>query len=53
VAKKLDAAAQVQLVRQHHQEIRVQFLKGDSSGPTHMYGQDMPDLANLKAANPG
>jgi hypothetical protein len=53
VAKKPDDAAQLQLVRQHLQEIRVRFLKGDFSGPTHIHGQDMPDLADLKAAKPG
>jgi hypothetical protein len=53
VAKKPDDAAQVQLVRQHLQEIRVRFLKGDFSGPTHIHGQDMPGLADLKAAKPG
>lgn len=53
VAKKPDDAAQVQLVRQHLQEIRVRFLKGDFSGPMHIHGQDMPGLADLKAAKPG
>lgn len=53
VAKKSADAAQVQLVRQHLQEIREQFLKGDFSGPAHIHGQNMPGLADLKAAKPG
>lgn len=53
VAKKSANAAQVKLVRQHLQEIRDQFLKGDFSGPSHIHGQDMPGLADLKLAKPG
>jgi len=43
----------VQWVRQHLQDIRERFLKGDFSGPAHIHGQDMPGLADLKAAKPG
>lgn len=53
VAKKPADAAQVQWVRQHLQDIRERFLKGDFSGPAHIHGQDMPGLADLKAAKPG
>ena len=53
VAKRATNAAQVELVRQHLREIREQFLKGDFSGPAHIHGQDMPGLADLKAAKPG
>lgn len=53
VAKKSANAPQVKLVRQHLQEIRDQFLKGDFSGPSHIHGQDMPGLADLKLAKPG
>ena len=53
VAKKASDAAQVKLVRQHLQEIREQFLKGDFSGPSHIHGQDMPGLAELTNATPG
>lgn len=42
----------MQLVRQHLQEIQQRFLKGDYSGPAHIHGQDMPGLAELKAAKP-
>ena len=53
VVKKSDDAEQVRLTRLHLQEIREQFLKGDFSGPTRIHGQDMPGLAELKAAAPG
>lgn len=53
VAKKSDDGEQVRLTRLHLQEIREQFLKGDYSGPTRIHGQDMPGLADLKAAAPG
>lgn len=53
VANKPADATQVKLVRQHLQAIRKRFLKGDFSGPAHIHGQDMPGLADLKAARPG
>ena len=53
VAKISANADQVKLVRQHLLEIRDQFLKGDFTGPSHIHGQDMPGLADLKLAKPG
>lgn len=53
VAKKSDDTAQVNLARGHLQEIRAQFLKGDFSGPSHIHGQEMPGLAELRLAKPG
>ncbi len=53
VAKKSDDLAQVTLVRRHLQEIREQFLKGDFSGPSHIHGNEMPGLAELRKAKPG
>jgi len=53
VVKKPTDAGQVKMTRQHLQEIRDQFLKGDFSGPSHIHGQDMPGLADLKASKPG
>ena len=53
VAKKSTDTTQVKLVRQHLQEIRDQFLKGDFSGPSHIHGQEMPGLADLKRAKLG
>ncbi|MBU1439751.1 MAG: aspartate carbamoyltransferase [Gammaproteobacteria bacterium] len=53
VAKRASDTQQVQLVRQHLHEIRAQFLRGDFSGPSHIHGNEMPGLAELKAAKPG
>jgi hypothetical protein len=53
VAKKPKDAAQTKMIRQHLQEIRDQFLNGDFYGPTHIHGQDMSGLTNLKASKPG
>lgn len=53
VAKKSTDTAQVKLVRKHLHEIREQFLAGDFSGPSHIHGQEMPGLAELKASQPG
>jgi hypothetical protein len=53
VVKKPTDAVQVKMIRQHLQEIRYQFLKGDFSGPSHIHGQDMPGLSDLKASTPG
>lgn len=53
VAKKSSDTAQVQLIRQHLQEIRMQFLKGDFSGPGHIHGEDMPGLSELRDAKLG
>ena len=53
VVKDASDAEQVQLTRLHLREIREQFLKGDFSGPTRIHGQDMPGLAELKAAGSG
>ena len=53
VAKKPTDAAQAEMIRQHLQEIRNQFLNGDFSGPSHIHGQDMPGLADLRESNPG
>jgi hypothetical protein len=53
VAKKAGDVAQIQLIRTHLRDIEAQFRKGDFSGPAHIHGDDMPGLAQLKAANPG
>ena len=50
LVKDSSDTAQVNLIRQHLHEIRGQFLKGDFSGPGHIHGQDMPGLAELRAA---
>lgn len=53
VAKSVTDTNQVRLVREHLHQIQVSFLKGDFSGPTHIHGNNMPGLADLKAAKPG
>jgi hypothetical protein len=53
VAKAATDEVQINLVRQHLHDIQAQFLKGDFSGPTHIHGQAMPGLAELKVAKPG
>jgi hypothetical protein len=53
VTRNRGDATQAQLVRQHLQELRGQFLRGDFSGPEHIHGADMPGLAAMKAAAPG
>lgn len=53
VAKAAGDEVQIKLIRDHLHEIQAQFLKGDFSGPTHIHGQAMPGLAELKSAKPG
>lgn len=53
VTKDVSGAVQTRLVREHLRGIQAQFQKGDFSGPSHIHGQDMPGLAQLKAAQPG
>lgn len=52
VAKRAADKQRVKLVRAHLREIQAQFLKGDFSGPSHIHGDQMPGLAQLKAAKP-
>jgi hypothetical protein len=44
---------QIQMVRAHLQDMRGRFEKGDYSGPSHIHGDSMPGLAELKAAKQG
>lgn len=53
VAKNKADAKQVKLVRAHLRDIESEFRRGDFSGPAHIHGDDMPGLAQLKAAKPG
>jgi hypothetical protein len=53
VAKLASDAKQARSIRAHLQEIQAQFLRGDFSGPSHIHGDEMPGLADLKAARPG
>jgi hypothetical protein len=53
IARKASDTAQVKLVREHLREIEAQFRRGDFAGPAHIHGENMPGLAELKAAQPG
>jgi hypothetical protein len=53
VAKNVADTTQVRLVREHLHDIQTHFLKGDFSGPSHIHGNEMPGLADLKAAKSG
>ena len=53
VAKNAADREQTKLVREHLQEIKRQFLSGDFSGPSHIHGQGMPGLDELRSAEPG
>lgn len=53
IAKDPANAHQVKLVREHLRDIRLQFLKGDFSGPTHIHGAEMPGLDVIKASRSG
>jgi hypothetical protein len=53
IAKNAADTTQVRLVREHLHDIQAQFLKGDFSGPSHIHGNEMPGLVDLKATKPG
>lgn len=53
VAKDGANAVQVTLVRDHLRAIEQQFRHGDFSGPSHIHGDAMPGLAQLRAAQAG
>ncbi|MPW15509.1 aspartate carbamoyltransferase [Paraburkholderia sp. CNPSo 3157] len=53
LVKDVSDARQIALVRGHLRTIQQQFRNGDFSGPTHIHGQAMPGLVELKAAKPG
>lgn len=53
VARRKGDSAQVKLVREHLRDIESRFSQGDFSGPAHIHGEDMPGLAQLRAAKPG
>ena len=53
IAKNPADAQQVKLVREHLHDIRDAFMRGDFSGPSHIHGDEMPGLAQLRAAKPG
>ena len=52
VAKNPGDTEQIRLIRMHLGEIAARFHRGDYSGPTQTHGEQMPGLAQLKAAKP-
>lgn len=53
VAKNRSDNTQVSLIREHLRSIEEQFRNGDFSAPSQVHGDEMPGLAQLKAAKPG
>lgn len=53
VAKNSGDNEQIRLIRMHLEGIATRFHQGDYSGPTQTHGENMPGLAQLKAAKPG
>ena len=53
VAKSPGDTDQIRLIRMHLEDIATRFHQGDFSGPTQTHGEQMPGLAQLKAAKPG
>ncbi|WP_347989539.1 aspartate carbamoyltransferase [Methylomonas sp. AM2-LC] len=50
VVRDANDVAQIQLIRQHLQQLAEKFKVGDYSGPESIHGADMPGLATLKKA---
>ncbi len=53
IVKDSSNAEQIKLIREHLSKISKEFMQGDFSNPAKIHGEDMPGLAELKAANPG
>ena len=53
LVKDAKEKGQIRLIREHLSAIAAKFAKGDFSGPAQIHGEDMPGLAELKAARPG
>ena len=53
IAKDASNKVQVRLIRKHLHDIQAQFRHGDFSGPSHIHGDGMPGLQQLKTAKPG
>lgn len=53
VIKDAADAPHIPMIRAHLQDMQERFQKGDHSGPSHIHGDEMPGLAQLKAAKPG
>lgn len=52
IVREAENREQIQLIRQHLEQLSKQFSLGDYSGPESIHGADMAGLAQLKAASP-
>lgn len=53
IAKDGSNTEQIKLIREHLSKISKEFMLGDFSNPAKIHGENMPGLAELKAAKPG
>jgi hypothetical protein len=53
IAKNPGDTEQIRLIRMHLEGIATRFHQSDYSGPAQTHGEQMPGLAQLKAAKPG
>lgn len=53
IVKNQSDDEQIQLIREHLNEIVNKFKQGDFSDPSRLHGDKMPGLAMLKKAKPG
>lgn len=53
LAKDDGDQAQIALIREHLSEIAREFRQGNFSDPARIHGDEMPGLAELRAAQPG
>lgn len=53
IVKENTNSEQIKLIRQHLSKISAEFLQGNFSNPVKIHGENMPGLAELKAAKPG
>ncbi|MGZ5050992.1 MAG: aspartate carbamoyltransferase [Methylobacter sp.] len=53
IVKDSSNSEQIRYIREHLAKISQEFIRGDFSGPAKIHGDDMPGLAELRAAQPG
>lgn len=53
IVKDNSDTGQIDLICGHLSKISQEFKKGDFSNPARIHGEDMPGLAELRAATPG
>lgn len=49
IARDPSNTAQINLIREHLQDMAGKFQKGDFSGPAEIHGSSMPGLAEIRA----